>query len=101
MAVLVRIPAPLRPLTQGEATVEAQGGTVEEVLKDLGRRYPAVLERIFDGDSIRQYLNVFLNDEDIRFLEAEKTPVKDGDVLSIIPAIAGGTGGCSNSARTR
>jgi molybdopterin synthase sulfur carrier subunit len=90
MAILVRIPAPLRRFTDGRSTVEADGRTISDVLQNLGSRYPGVLEKLYEGDSLRGFINLYLNDEDIRFLKGEDTAVKDGDQLSIIPAIAGG-----------
>ena len=87
----VSIPTPLRPNTDGNATVEAAGATVGEVLADLGRQYPDINRRIFAGEGqLQQYVNVYVNDEDIRFMDELDTPVKDGDEVSIIPAIAGG-----------
>lgn len=90
MPVLVRIPMPLRRFVEGQPVVEATGGTVSEVLGDLGSRYPGVHQRLYDGSGLRPFVNIYLNDEDIRFLAGEKTPVKDGDLISVVPAIAGG-----------
>jgi sulfur-carrier protein len=90
MAV-VSIPTPLRPLTGGQVRVEARGGTVGEVLTDLGTRFPDFQKRIFAADgALQQYVNVFVNDEDIRFLDDLDTAVAEADAISIIPAIAGG-----------
>lgn len=90
MAVKVRIPTPLQRLTQGKEEVEGKSGTVIELIKDLEANYPGILERIADGDKVRRFVNIYVNEEDIRFLQSEQTPVKDGDEVSIIPAIAGG-----------
>lgn len=90
MSVKVRIPTPLQGLTQGKEEVEGNGGTVLELLKDLDAHYPGVLERIAEGGKIRRFVNIYVNEEDIRFLNAEQTLLKDGDDVSIIPAIAGG-----------
>jgi molybdopterin synthase sulfur carrier subunit len=90
MAVLVRIPIPLRRFVEGRPLVEAQGRTVSEVLGDLSLRYPGVHQRLYDGSGLRPFVNVYLNEEDIRFLAGEQTPVKDGDLISVVPAIAGG-----------
>lgn len=90
MAVKVHIPTPLRQHTQGQAVVEASGGSVKALLDDLGQKYPGVTERIFDNGQVRRFVNIYLNDEDIRYLENLDTAVKDGDELSIIPAVAGG-----------
>lgn len=91
MAVSVRIPTPLRGLTSDREVVEAAGATIEEVIGDLHRQYPGLKERICDEKGeLRRFVNVYVNDEDIRFKEGKGTPVTDGDELSIIPAIAGG-----------
>ena len=91
MAIRVRIPPPLRPLTKGAEEVEATGETVAQVLDDLEGNYKGIRARLFDdGGGVRRFINVFLNDEDIRFLSNLDTAVKDGDELSIVPAIAGG-----------
>ncbi|MBV8532598.1 MAG: MoaD/ThiS family protein [Verrucomicrobia bacterium] len=91
MTIPVRIPTPLRKLTNNQEVVEAQGSTIREVINSLERNYPGLKERICDEqDNIRRFVNVFLNDEDIRFLNESETPVKLGDEVSIVPAIAGG-----------
>ena len=88
---VVTIPTPLRPHTGGEARVDAQGATVGEALNDLGTRYPEFRKRIFDGSGeLQQYVNVYVNNEDIRYLDDLATPVADKDVVDIIPAVAGG-----------
>jgi len=75
---------------ENRSTVEVQGATVSQVLEDLGQRFPGVRDRLFDGTGLRPFVNIYLNDEDIRFLEGTDTPVKEGDRISVIPAIAGG-----------
>ena len=91
MAVTVRIPTPLRKLTDGHEEVPADGATVGEVLDALEGRYPGLKRRICDdAGNVRRFVNIYANDEDIRHLEALATAVVDGDELSIIPAIAGG-----------
>ncbi|MCS7017316.1 MAG: MoaD family protein [Gemmatales bacterium] len=90
MAIAVQIPSPLRIHTQGHDTVLGQGQTVGQVLDDVTRQFPELRQRLFDGNQIRRFVNVYLNDEDIRFLDNLDTPVKDGDQISIIPAVAGG-----------
>jgi molybdopterin synthase sulfur carrier subunit len=90
MAVRVTIPTPMRQHTEGKTMVEAAGGTVKAVLDDLGAKYPGITARIFDGAQVRRFVNVYLNDEDIRYLDNLGTAVKDGDELAIIPAVAGG-----------
>jgi len=93
MALRVRIPTPLQMLTENEAEVEATGGTIAELVADLEARYPGFRSRLCDDDGkLRRFVNIYVNDEDVRFLGGEQTPLKDGDRVSIIPAIAGGAG---------
>jgi molybdopterin converting factor small subunit len=86
----VRIPTPLRPHAGGLDAVEATGSTVGEVLGHVGETYPALRERIFDGAELRRFVNVYVNDEDIRYLDDLNTAVGAKDEVSIIPAVAGG-----------
>jgi molybdopterin synthase sulfur carrier subunit len=87
----VRIPTPLRKLTNELEVVSVSGGTIAEVLTSLETAYPGIKERLCDADgNIRRFINVFVNDEDVRFLEETATVVKDSDEISIVPAIAGG-----------
>jgi len=87
----VRIPTPLRKLTDGKEEVAASGSTVGEVLVNLDKAYPGIRSRICDDSgAVRKFVNIFANDEDIRFLQNLDTPLKDSDELSIVPAIAGG-----------
>jgi molybdopterin converting factor small subunit len=90
MAVRVQIPTPMRQHTEGKTTVEVAGGTVGAVLEDLGAKYPGISARILDGAQVRRFVNLYLNNEDIRYLDNLATPVNDGDELAIIPAVAGG-----------
>lgn len=90
MAVKVRIPTPLRTLTTGKDEVEAKGTTVREIIDDLERKYPGLRERLCDEKGVRRFVNIYQNEEDIRFLDSLETVVKDGDSISIVPAIAGG-----------
>ncbi len=90
MALKIHIPTPMRQHTQGQAIVEATGGTVKAALDDLGKNCPGIVDRIFDKGQVRRFVNIYLNDEDIRYLDSLSTAVKDGDELSIIPAVAGG-----------
>ena len=91
MPTTIRIPTPLRKLTGDLELVQAEGTTVGDVLQSLDTDYPGLKERICDENgNVRRFVNVYLNDEDIRFLEENATPVKDGDEISIVPAIAGG-----------
>jgi molybdopterin converting factor small subunit len=87
---VVRIPTPLRPHAGGLDRVDAAGSTVGEILTQLGVQYPAIRERLFDGDELRRFVNVYVNNEDIRYLEELATPVAIADEVSIIPAVAGG-----------
>jgi MoaD family protein len=90
MNVTVRIPTPLRTLTGGDEEVSAQGATIKALVEDLENKYPGIKERIADDKGIRRFVNVYLGDEDIRFLDGLETELKDGDEISIVPAIAGG-----------
>ncbi len=92
MAVLVRIPTPLRALTKGSPDVHATGTTVGEIIDDLERQFPGFKERLMDETGeLRRFVNVYVNQEDIRFLDSKKTALKEGDEVSIVPAIAGGS----------
>jgi len=87
----VRIPTPLRKLTNNEELVEVNGSTIAEAISELQSRYPGIQERLVDEKGeVRRFVNVYVNEEDIRFLKNQQTSLKDGDEISIIPAIAGG-----------
>ena len=90
MAVTVRIPTPLRTLTGGADEVSADGGTVAEVIEHLETHHPGMKDRLCDEKGVRRFVNIYANDEDIRFLDNLETLLKEGDTLSIVPAIAGG-----------
>ncbi|MBE9529457.1 MAG: MoaD/ThiS family protein [Proteobacteria bacterium] len=91
MAVKVRIPTPLRKITNGSDEVVAEGANISEVIEDLEKNYPGIKERICEeSGELRRFVNLYLNDEDIRFKENLETTLSDNDELSIIPAIAGG-----------
>lgn len=90
MAVKVKIPVPLQRITQGKEEVEGEAGTVISLVNDLNQKYPGLAERISENGKIRRFVNIYINEEDIRFLKSEDTSVNDGDVVSIVPAIAGG-----------
>ncbi len=91
MPVTVRIPTPLRKLTNNQDEVKIEGSNVADVLKNLNEAHPGIGERLVDGDgTIRKFVNIYVNDEDVRFLQNTDTQLKDGDEVSIIPAIAGG-----------
>jgi len=92
MAVKVRIPTPLMKLTDNQAEVSAEGVSISEIINNLENQFNGIKERICEENgSPRRFINIYVNEEDIRFLEGENTAVKDGDEISIIPAIAGGT----------
>ena len=87
----VRIPTPLRKLTNNEELVEVNAATIGEAIVELQTRFPSIQERLVDEKGeVRRFVNVYVNEEDIRFLKNRETPLKDGDEISIIPAIAGG-----------
>jgi molybdopterin converting factor small subunit len=91
MSVTVRIPTQLRELSGGSAEVTAEGGTLASVLAGLETAHPGFRERLFDDQGeLRRFVNVFVDDEDIRFLDGVNTDVKDGATVSIVPAVAGG-----------
>ena len=91
MSVTVRIPTTLRPLTAGAANVNTSGATVAEVLNDLEARHPGLRERVLDSEgALHRFVNVFVDDEDVRFLQGPDTSVPEGSTLAIVPAVAGG-----------
>jgi molybdopterin converting factor small subunit len=90
MAIKVQIPTPMREQTGGRAEVEVTGDTVKAALDDLLRQHPAVGPKLYDNGKLRPYINVFLNDEDIRYLDELDTKVTDGVIVALIPAVAGG-----------
>jgi len=91
VSITIRIPAPLRSLTGNAQTVEGSGQSVHDCIDDLESRFAGLKERICDGGGEpRRFINIYVNGEDIRFLSGLQTPVKDGDELSIVPAVAGG-----------
>ena len=91
MPISVRIPTPLRKFTGGAESVTASGATVAAIVQDVEGRHPGLKERICDdAGKVRRFVNLYVNGEDIRFLSSLETPVKDGDEISIVPAIAGG-----------
>lgn len=90
MSIEVRIPTILRQYTGGTKTVEGTGDTVAALIDDLETRHPGLRDRLIDNGELRRFVNVYLNDEDVRFLDGLKTPVADGDSLTVLPAVAGG-----------
>ncbi len=90
--VKVRIPTPLQKITGGQSEVEANGATVREMIDSLENSYPGLKERLYDEEGkLRRFINIYVNEEDIRFLDGEGTKLDDGDDVSVIPAIAGGS----------
>jgi sulfur-carrier protein len=90
MAIEVRIPTILRTYTDGAKQVEGAGSTLGELIVDIDGRHSGLRDRLVDGDGLRRFVNVYLNDEDVRFLGGLETPVKDGDTVTVLPAVAGG-----------
>ena len=90
MAIEVRIPTILRTYTDGAKSVEGSGANLGELIADLDARHPGIAERLLDAGELRRFVNVYLNDEDVRFLEGISTAVADGDSVTILPAVAGG-----------
>ena len=91
MPVNVRIPTPLRAVTKGSAEVQAKGDTVDDLIGDLERQFPGLRERLVDETGeLRRFVNIYVNQEDIRFMQNRATLLKDGDEVAIVPAIAGG-----------
>ena len=89
----IHIPTPLRPFTDKKESVQVSGATVGELLADLTKKYDGLKKHLYSDDGkLRNFVNVYLNDEDIRYMQKEQTPVKDGDALSIVPSVAGGAG---------
>lgn len=92
MSVLVRIPTPLRTVTKGQGELKAEAATIQELIDRLDQEYAGIKARLCEEDgNIRRFINVYVNEEDIRFLQGSATPLKAGDEISIVPAIAGGT----------
>ncbi len=91
MAVQVKIPTVLRKHTDGQAAIDASGSTIRELIEDIAGRYPEFRQKVISEDgALHRFINVYANDEDVRYLEGLDTKVSDGDVVSILPAVAGG-----------
>ncbi len=91
MSVIVRVPTTLRTLTGGEPEISVEGSTVTDVIESLESAHPGFKERILDeGGELRRFVNVFVSDDDVRFMDGLATPVPEGETLSIVPAVAGG-----------
>ncbi|CAN2178887.1 MoaD Molybdopterin converting factor, small subunit [Candidatus Nanopelagicaceae bacterium] len=90
MSIEVRIPTILRPYTKDQKTVEAEGSTLSAVISNLDAQYAGIGERLLEDGALRRFINVYINDEDVRFLGSLEAQVKDGDSITILPAVAGG-----------
>ena len=91
MAIKVRIPTPLQKITGNQAEVDIHASNVKQLIDVLEKNHPGIKDRLCDSNGkVRRFINVYLNEEDIRFLKQEETALKDGDEVSIVPAIAGG-----------
>jgi molybdopterin synthase sulfur carrier subunit len=91
MAIKVRIPTPLQKITNGRAEVECTATSITELIDELEQNYPGMKDRLSEGGKVRRFINIYVNEEDIRFVNKEATTLKDGDSISIVPAIAGGS----------
>lgn len=90
MSIEVRIPTILRPYTKDQKTVDAEGATLSAVISNLDSQYAGIGERLLEDGALRRFINVYINDEDVRFLGSLEAQVKDGDSITILPAVAGG-----------
>jgi molybdopterin synthase sulfur carrier subunit len=90
MSVTIHIPTPMRQHADGQASVQVAGSNVQAALAALGDKYPALTQRLFENGQVRRFVNIYVNNEDIRYLDNLATTVKDGDEVAIIPAVAGG-----------
>jgi len=90
MSIEVRIPTILRPYTKDQKTVEAEGATLSAVISNLDAQYAGIGERLLEDGALRRFINIYINDEDVRFLGSLDAKVKDGDSITILPAVAGG-----------
>lgn len=91
MAIEVRIPTIMRNLTDGAKSVDGSGATLDELFVDLDKRHPGLRDRLVENDGLRRFVNVYLNDEDVRFLGGLSATVNDGDTVTVLPAVAGGS----------
>jgi hypothetical protein len=90
MSIEVRIPTILRPYTKDQKTVEAEGSTLSALISDLDAKYAGIGERLLENGALRRFINVYVNDEDVRFLGGLEAAIKDGDSITVLPAVAGG-----------
>jgi len=90
MSIEVRIPTILRPFTKDQKAVVATGATLTALITDLDQQYPGIRDRLLENGALRRFINIYINDEDVRFLGSLEAPIKDGDSVTILPAVAGG-----------
>ena len=90
MVIEVRIPTILRTYTDGQKAVDAQGDNLAGLIEDLETNHPGIRERLIDGEDLRRFVNVYINDEDVRFIGGLEAPLSDGDQVTVLPAVAGG-----------
>ena len=90
MSIEVRIPTILRPFTKDQKAVVATGATLTSLITDLDQQYPGIGDRLLENGALRRFINIYINDEDVRFLGSLEAPIKDGDSVTILPAVAGG-----------
>ena len=90
MSIDVRIPTILRPYTKDQKSVQAEGATLAALISDLDAKYPGIGERLLENGALRRFINIYINDEDVRFLGSLDAQIKDGDSVTILPAVAGG-----------
>ena len=90
MSIEVRIPTILRPFTKDQKSVSASGATLQEIIDDLERSYPGIGARLLENGALRRFINIYINDEDVRFMDGLNAPTKAGDSIIILPAVAGG-----------
>jgi molybdopterin synthase sulfur carrier subunit len=90
MSIDIRIPTILRPYTKDQKSVQAEGATLAALISDLDAKYPGIGERLLENGALRRFINIYINDEDVRFLGSLDAQIKDGDSVTILPAVAGG-----------
>lgn len=90
MSIDIRIPTILRPYTKDQKSVQAEGATLSALISDLDAKYPGIGERLLENGALRRFINIYINDEDVRFLGSLDAQIKDGDSVTILPAVAGG-----------
>lgn len=90
MSIDIRVPTILRPYTKDQKSVQAEGATLSALITDLDAKYPGIGERLLENGALRRFINIYINDEDVRFLGSLDAQIKDGDSVTILPAVAGG-----------